>query len=130
MIIQLSIILIIIVILFNSMIYNSIHACPKLAVKISYARGSRLPGNDSDDKFGIDTINLKLDRDIPCGIYNLNTTYGKGTLYVSKNDKRFGYLTIDNMNLLNKVSVLDLWNIERIESDNNYFIMTYNRGCC
>ena len=130
MITQLLILLLIIIVLFNCMIYNSQNTCPKMAIKISYARGSRLPGTIFEDRVGIKTINLKLDRDVPCGIYKLNTAYGPGILFVAKGKTRFGYLSIKDMELLKKVSVMDLWSIERIESNDNTFIMTYNRGCC
>lgn len=130
MIIHLVLILVIIVLLCNSITYNSIYKCPKYAVKIKYLRASRLPGKDYTERVGIDTMNMKLDRDIPCGLYKLTTVYGDGVMIVGSSNSRVGYLNISNMDILKGVNILDVWDLQRLEAADNGFIQTYNRGCC
>lgn len=130
MIINHIIVLLIVIILFNSLIYNTYYKCPKFPLNINYLRASRLPGTQYDIRIGINTMNLKLDRDIPCGMYQVSTSYGDGILIVGRSNRRIGYLNIQDMSILNDINALDMWNIIRIESNDNDFINTYNRGCC
>ena len=95
MIIELLIVLVIAIISFCSTVYNIQHRCPPATIKIEYVRAGRLPGLDFEERVGITTINLKLDRDVPCGIYRLNTVFGEATMFVSKNSLRVGYLNYD-----------------------------------
>lgn len=131
MIVNLVIVLVIVIILFNSITYSHIYKCPQPALKFRYVRASRLPGlvvPENEKLF--DTMHLSLDRDIPCGIYKIKNTYGNGLLFVSKFNKRIGYMTMQNLALLNGINLLDLWDLERINSNNDLFIRTYNSGCC
>lgn len=130
MIVNLLIVLLIIIVMCNSVTYNSKYRCPKYTVKIKYVRASRLPGETFSEKVGIDTINLKLDRDVPCGIYSLTNAYGKASLFVGNTDSRTGFMHMKNMDVISKINLFDLWDLQRIESDTNIFIRTYNRGCC
>lgn len=130
MIINLIILLVIILLLCTSINYNLTHRCPRYHVKIKYIRASRLPGVTYQERTGIEKINLKLDRDVPCGVYILTTSYGKGALFVPSSSPRFGYLSMKNLDSLDKITMFDLWDLERLESDENMFIQTYNRGCC
>jgi len=129
MILNLILVLIIAIVLLNTLVYNHIYKCPQPDVKIKYVRGSRLPRALSNDKI-FDSIDLKLDRDVPCGIYNLKNTYGNAIMFVSKYDKRVGYLTMKNMNYLTNIDMIDLWDLDRIESKADGLIKTYNSGCC
>ncbi len=130
MIINLLIVLLIIIAMCSSITYNSKYKCPKFTVNIKYIRASRLPGEHLKERVGIDTINLKLDRDIPCGIYNLMTVYGKAIMFVTNTDSRIGYMHMNNMESVANLSLFDLWDIQRLESSDNQFIQTYNTGCC
>jgi hypothetical protein len=130
--IELVIILVIIIVLFQCSIYNIQYRCPKESLRISYMRGSRTPPNIHAERVGIPTIDLKLDRDVPCGIYRTSTAFGDGSIFINKNDNRKGYLyLIDNKDkAVDGVNLWDLWNIDRVESTDNHFIATYNKGCC
>lgn len=130
MLVNLLIVLLIIIVCCNAFIYSNKYKCPPYGLKIDYVRASRLPGFDYSDRVGIDTVNLKLDRDVPCGIYNMKTSYGNATLIVSKDNYRLGYMNIENMNIIQGINLFDLWDLERIESRDNQFIITYNNGCC
>ena len=130
MIINLVIVLLIFIVIFNCIVYNNQYKCPKYILKINYIRASRLPGSKYSERVEIDTINLKLDRDVPCGIYKVKTLYGYGILIVAKNNKRIGYLNMKDTKLYDNVNLFDVWDIERINTDDNQFINTYNRGCC
>lgn len=136
MIINLLIVLLILIVMCTSITYNTKYKCPEYTVKIRYLRASRLPGNSRPEKLGtgFDTINLKLDRDVPCGMYGVTHTYGKSILFVSNTDSRTGYMHMNmnmkNMKGLDKVNLFDLWDLQRLESESDRFIQTYNRGCC
>jgi hypothetical protein len=120
------------------MIYNIEHKCPANDFRMDYTRASRLPGSRFDESIGITSIKLKLENKIPCGIYRLNTNFGKATLFVSLQSPYKGYLNFPQSILsndtsnksINETDVFDLWNIVRINDTNNDFIATYNRGCC
>lgn len=139
MIIELIILLIICIILFNSVVYSIQSSCPGDNVRIEYARAGRLPESKFKEEVGITTINLKLDRDIPCGIYKLGTSYGDAVLFMTKSSNRIGYLNYPQEYLdanpetrreIDSSDLFDLWNLMRINGGNNQFINTYNRGCC
>lgn len=130
MIINLVIILLIVIVLCNSVIYSNKYKCPSYSLKIDYVRGSRLPGTIYSEKVGVDTINLKLDRDVPCGIYNLKNAYGDAVLHVGHGNPRFGYMAMKDMSAIANINLFDLWDLHRQESEENYFVQTYNRGCC
>lgn len=130
MIIELVLILLIIIFLCNSITFNSIYRCPKYPIKIKYVRASRLPTSNADEILGLNLINLKLDRDVPGGIYSIVNAYGYGMLFVGSANPRIGYLYMSNMKMLDNVNLLDMWDLQRLESSTNGFIQTYNRGCC
>lgn len=130
MIIHLVLVLLIVILLCNSITFNSIYKCPKYPIKIKYLRASRLPGIKFKESIGIDTVALKLDRDVPCGIYKIVNAYGYGILFVSSSNPRIGYMHMNNMDLLKNINLLDVWDLQRLESEDNGFVQTYNRGCC
>jgi hypothetical protein len=139
MLIELIILLVICVLLFNSVVYSIQARCPGDNIRIKYVRAGRLPGNQFKERVGITTINLKLDQDIPCGIYKLDTSYGKAVMFVAKNSNRIGYLNYQQEMLeanpetkkeIESADLFDIWNLIRINGGDNEFINTYNRGCC
>jgi hypothetical protein len=130
MIIYLVLILLIVCMLCNSITYSTIYKCPKKDISIKYIRASRLPIKNNQEEFGIDIINLKLDRDVPCGVYSLTNMFGYGILFVGASNSRIGYMNMKDMTLLKDINIFDIWDLKRIESPKNGFIQTYNKGCC
>ena len=130
MIVDLLLVLAIISLLFYFMVYNHIYKCPKQKIYIKYIRASRLP-SDPSEGFGkvIDNIKLRLDRDVPCGIYYFKSIYDNGVIYISKLDKQIGYMVVKNFEPLGKTNMFDLWDLERIDNDDP-LVKTYNSGCC
>lgn len=133
------ILLVIVIILFNSSVYTALRRCPDDTIRISYVRGSRLPGTEFEQSVGITTINLKLDRDVPCGIYRLDTVFGKASMFVTKDSTRFGYLHYPQSVLeanpqvrkeIDSADLFDLSELNRVPGRSNLFITNYNRGCC
>jgi hypothetical protein len=124
MIINLLIVLLILILLCNISIYSIRNTCPKNNIQIKYVRASKLSDTQTS-KF----INIKLDRDVPCGVYELKTAYGEGIMFVPKLNSRTGYLNVKDMNNIMNVTLFDLWNINRINSDDQIVSM-YNIGCC
>jgi hypothetical protein len=134
MVINLLIVLIILIVLCSSITYNNKNMCAKNITNIKYVRASRIPINNNNF-IGLNTIKLKLDRDIPCGIYNLTNAYGQGVIYVDNENSKIGYMTMKDMNNIYKINLFDLWDLKRLESDDNQnadnqIIKVYNRGCC
>jgi hypothetical protein len=130
MIVHLVLILLIVIMLCNSITYSTINKCPNQDISIRYIRASRLPGKNYQERVGLDTINLKLDRDVPCGVYSLTNMFGYGVLFVSSSNPKFGYLSMKDLTVLDDINIFDMWDLKRLESPNNGFIQTYNRGCC
>ena len=139
MLLYLIILLVICVLLFNSVVYSIQSRCPGENIHIEYVRAGRLPGSKFKERVGITTINLKLDRDVPCGIYRLDTSYGNGVMFVAKHSNRVGYLNYPQEVLeanpetrkeIDSADLFDLWKLRRINGGDNEFINTYNRGCC
>jgi hypothetical protein len=131
MVINLLIVLIILIVLCSSITYNSKNICTTNTINIKYVRASRIPNNN----IGLNTIKLKLDRDIQCGIYNLKNAYGQAILYVDNENSRIGYMTMKDMNNINKIDLFDLWDLKRLGPDDNQnidsqIIKVYNKGCC
>lgn len=132
--------LVIVLILFNSSVYAIQHRCHSDSIKIPYIRAGRLQNRtEIEDRIGITSVNLKLDRDIPCGVYKLGTNYGNATMFVGKESLRLGYLVYAQKILgldpqtkkdIDKADLFDLWNLDRVSQKNDDFINTYNGGCC
>jgi hypothetical protein len=133
--INLLILLIICIVIFQCVVYNIQYRCPRFNLKIEYIRGSRLPARKLIDLIGIPTIPLKFDRDVECGIYRVTTVFGNGSLWVTKSDKRLGYLNLINFDKstdksIDKANILDIWDLTRMDTGDNPIINTFNRGCC
>ena len=130
MVINLLIVLLILIVLCNSITYNNKNICTKNIINIKYVRASHIPDTNNNNIIGLNSIKLKLDRDIPCGIYNLTNAYGKGVLYVDNENPRIGYMTMKDMNNIFKIDLFDLWDLKRLDSDDNQILKVYNKGCC
>jgi hypothetical protein len=128
--IRLVLILLICIVIFNCIVYNSEYKCKEYPINYDSLTATRLPGNIFDNRIGIKTINLKLEKDIECGIYKVVTFYGPGILFISRGYKRLGYLYSINIDAMEGINFFNMWNIERLYDTNNHFINTYNRGCC
>lgn len=129
--IELLLLLLICIVIFQCVVYNIQYRCTRFTVKIEYIRGSRLPVRKTLDVVGIPTIPLKFDRDIECGIYRVATVFGPGSLWVTKSDKRLGYLNLITPDKsIDAMNIFDIWDITRMDTGDNPIINTFNRGCC
>jgi hypothetical protein len=97
---------------------------------LDYLRIYVLPGKNYAERVGLDTLNIKLDRDIPCGVYSVKTAYGNGIIFIGSPSSNVGYFFMTDTKYLEKINMFDVWDIKRLESDDNKFLLTYNRGCC
>ena len=126
MLIYSIILLIIILLLCNSITYNSIYKCSSNNTTIDYVKASKFKEN-----FDPNVIRVKFDQNIPCGVYSCSSTYGMSNLVVNHIDSTIGYLY--NINIQTKmkdIDVIDLWNITKQNGKNNLTIQTFNNGCC
>jgi hypothetical protein len=124
------ILLLMLFLLCNSVNYNTKYKCPKKKYHLDYLRIYVLPGKNYAERVGLDTLNIKLDRDIPCGIYSVKTAYGNGIIFIGSPSSNVGYFFMTDTKYLEKINMFDVWDIKRLESDDNKFLLTYNRGCC
>lgn len=130
MYINLLLIIIIICIICNYLIIVGNTKCNHNTNNIEYIRASQLPEKNITETIDLKTINIKFDRRVPCGIYNIKTLYGNGILIVDKNNNNIGYLHMSDMTVIKNINVFDIWNVDKISSKNNPFVATYNNGCC
>lgn len=129
MMITLLVIFLMLIFLCNLSIYNINTSCTNSNINIKYVRASKLQ-NIQENKLGINVINVKLDRNVPCGIYKLKTVYGNGFMYVDNSDPKSGYLNVQDMSNIINVGLFDLWDLNKITSDDDQIIKMYNTGCC
>ena len=77
------------------------------------------------------TINVKFDITIPCGIYTGDSYYGIVTMIVGRQYNDRGVINfIDFGQSLDKFDRFEITNVKRISKTNNEYINTYNIGCC
>lgn len=92
--------------------------------------GYRIKGIGMASQLGFPTINVKFDRDVPCGIYSGTSQYGKCTVIIGKNDLKradIHFLMYDiTIETQDKFDIFDLTRIV----NNADIIATYNKGCC
>lgn len=144
-IVQLVIVFLIILLCCTSITFSELNRCPqdpKKGLTIRYVRAGKLLQLSSKTKIDDHVIRLRLDRDVPCGIYDMMTIYGDAILFVNHNDSRTGYMMIRNIDMFREntknINMLDLWDLERIQFTGPFdpklreygFIHTYNLGCC
>lgn len=124
--------LIIVVIAFNSIYYSIKHRCQNRSTdikysSIKYARGAKY--SNPNKRSNISMIDIKLDRDLGCGVYNVKTTYGQAKLYVYKFDGKYAELKFPkSIETIDKIDLFDLWDIEKIIDSKDEFIKTLE--CC
>jgi hypothetical protein len=125
--------LVIIVLLYNSLVLSLNKPClsgrEEITIKKIYA--SAVPRADTDPSRGILDLRVKLDSEIPCGIYKVSTHYGPATVIASKNNNGFAYLNF-NTTTKEKLAVdrFEMWGVRRATSLESDFISTFNSGCC
>jgi hypothetical protein len=130
MYIKLLLVILIICIICNYIIKFNDSNCKYIATNVNYIRASQLPKQANTESIDLNTINIKFDRIVPCGMYNIKTLYGNGILIVSNIDDTIGYLHMNDMTVIKNIDIFDIWNLDRISSKDNPFVETYNNGCC
>lgn len=98
--------------------------------EISVASGSRIKGIDLSKNLGFPTVNIKLDEEIPCGIYNGESNYGYVTFVVVKNGKKAYVNFAEYKEEIDEIDRFRFTNLNRIVNSESDLISTYNRGCC
>ena len=128
MYINLLLIIILVYMICNYLIIMGQNKCISKTNNIKYIRASKLSTVIKPEHMKLAGINIKFDRDVSCGIYNITTLYGSGVLIVGK-DNNTGFLHINDMTVIKDINMFDIWDIEKLESGVS-FIKTYNTGCC
>ena len=130
MYINLILVILLICIICSYIIEIGSSKCKYISNDVKYIRASKLPEKANTEYIGLTTINIKFDRFVPCGMYNIKTLYGDGILIVSNNSDNIGYLHMNDMSVINNIDIFDIWDIDKLESKDNPFVKTYNNGCC
>ena len=93
--------------------------------------GTKIQGIGLASKLGFPTINLKINKPIPCGFYLAESEHGKVTLIVGKLDRFRADVHFHNYNeKLEKLPEFNFWNAVRLIDSRSEIITTYNDGCC
>jgi hypothetical protein len=127
--IRFIIFLIIAILLYNSLLLSLNKPCLKEreTITINKLHGSVIPFDNND----LLDLKLKLDINVPCGIYKLFTHYGPALLIVGGSEENIGILNfIDVTDQKLKIPRFEMWDVKRLTSFDNDFINTYNKGCC
>jgi hypothetical protein len=115
--------------------YFSNKTDPNKPEKIKKVSGVRMKGIGLASKLGFPTINLKLNKEIPCGFYAAKMNFANvvinATLIVGKNDLQRADCHFvqyhPNLDTLKKYDFHTLVKVINKESD---IISTFNAGCC
>jgi len=100
-------------------------------LKIPRMLGSKISGTGLSKKLGFPTVNVKLDKPIPCGYYDANSNHGPATVVVGKFDQNKALINFMNFKPeIDKIDRFELWDLNRIVRTDNDIIRTFNRGCC
>jgi hypothetical protein len=78
---------------------------------------------------GYPTINVILDQPIPCGIYNAYSNFGKVSLFVGYNNRDVHCHFHEFKKLIDAQDRFTFYQLKKVTSNNNNFIITYNIGC-
>jgi FAD synthase len=100
-------------------------------IKIDKLTGTRIKGIHLAKQLGFPTVNLKLDKPIPCGFYKANTKFGDATIIVGKMDRyRADVHYLDFKEEIDREDIFTFWNVVRIVNNQSDIITTFNLGCC
>lgn len=76
-------------------------------------------------------INVRININIPCGIYKCDSYYGDAIIIVSREHNNKAIINFINFfQNLDEFDRFELKNITRMTNTSNDYINTYNRGCC
>ena len=101
---------------------------------IDYINGTRIiKKQSSNDSFlsrhiKYPTIDVTLDYQIPCGVYNAQSNYGALTIFISFN----GIAHCHFHSFVKEIDSEDrfiFYKLKKLAPNNNGLIMTYNMGC-
>lgn len=124
--------LIIVLILYFCIIKSYNNLCNRdVKVNIDRIFASKIQNIDLSYDFSYPAIYIKLDKDIPCGIYNGTSEYGDFTLLVGKYTHNYASINFTDFNdNVNSVTRFELLNLQRNVNASNDIVATYNIGCC
>ena len=119
------VVLIIILLCFHMMTLKIESRCNNSDIIVDNITGTIITGKKSDDKLG---YQIRLDRDLPCGVYSVTTKYNDtGLIFMSNMSPRIGNLYIKSPVSSN---IIEFVLVKKINKTNNNIINVYNNGCC
>jgi len=119
--------------MYHSLILSINNSCigENEIVKISEIYGSRIKGIELAKKLGFPTINIRLDKTVPCGFYEADSDFGPATFVVGKLNNTIAFINfMEFKKKMDKVERFKFTNLRRIVNSESDFISTYNKGCC
>lgn len=99
--------------------------CNNSDIIIDNITGTIISDKKNDDKVG---YQIRLDRDLPCGVYSVITKHNDtGLLFMSNMSPRIGNLYTKSPVSSNSMEFVLT---KKINKSNNNIINVYNNGCC
>ena len=100
-------------------------------VTVDEITGTKIEGIKLAGLLGFPTVNLRLDKPLPCGFYMGMSDFGNVTVIVGKGDTYRAdvhFLEFDDK--IDQMDSFVLKNLERVVYSKSDIVTTFNRGCC
>jgi hypothetical protein len=111
--------------------YTTFLSCNPTDLTIDKISGSRVPESGVSKTLGFDTVNIKFDKELPCGYYTCQYLNNLVTIVIGKRDLTNGHVHFDRFDeKLDKIVRFDFVNLTKVIDFTNEMITTYNEGCC
>lgn len=124
---------IIVILIYQSLVLTINSACvgENEIVIIKEAFGTRVKGIKLSKRLGFPTVNIRLDKALPCGFYETDSDYGPATFVVGKLNNTRAFINFTEFKeKMDKVERFKFTNLRRVVNSESDFISTYNKGCC
>jgi hypothetical protein len=130
--INLIICFIISITIYLSILKNIYSTCKQdVNINIKKLRGVKIIGVGESKILGLPTVNLKLEKQIPCGYYLGMTNFGAITLIVGYTDQTEAHINFHDFDdNINKQKIYEIHDLNRISHPKNSIFKTFNKGCC
>ena len=104
---------------------------PNQHVYVKQIFGTKIKGFGLSKKLGFPTINIIMNRELPCGYYEVNSNHGYAILLVGKKDKNKGFINFSDFKPeIDSTERFELWDVKRIVNNESELVTVYNNGCC
>lgn len=124
---------IIVILIYQSLVLSINSTCvgENEIVIIKEAFGTRVKGIELSKRLGFPTVNIRLDKGLPCGFYEADSDYGPATFVVGKLNNTRAFINFTEFKeKMDKIERFKFTNLKRVVNNESDFVTTYNKGCC